>query len=75
MKRSTLQKIALILSIIAMGAGLLGMVFCFFFLWSSNLVDVTGAGFPFVAGSVLFGGGLIAFTINCQGKDEPGTEL
>lgn len=47
------------LAIITMVAGLFGMLFCYHFLWSARMEDLVGAGFPFVAGAVLFGTGLI----------------
>lgn len=53
-----------ILCLITMAAGLFGMLFCFPFLWSALLEDLVGAGFPFVGGAVLFGSGLMAFTLN-----------
>ncbi len=45
-------------------AGGLGMLYCLPFLFSFNMVDVVGAGLPFVAGAILVGSGLIAFAIN-----------
>jgi hypothetical protein len=39
------------------------MLFCFPFLWSSNIADLVGAGFPFVAGAILTIGGLINLSI------------
>lgn len=47
------------IAIITMIAGLFGMLFCYSFLWSARMEDLVGAGFPFVAGSVLFGSGLL----------------
>ncbi|MGI4871586.1 MAG: hypothetical protein ACRYFX_10455 [Janthinobacterium lividum] len=43
-------------------AGVAGMVFCLPFLFSAVLVDVVGAGFPFVAGAILASAGLLALT-------------
>ena len=51
------------LSVISMLAGLFAMLFCFPFLWSSRIEDLVGAGFPFLAGSILFGAGLVSFCI------------
>ncbi|MEN8194528.1 MAG: hypothetical protein ABFS12_17040 [Bacteroidota bacterium] len=48
-----------ILAIIAILAGLFGMLFTFPFLWSARMEDLVGAGFPFVGGSVLFASGLV----------------
>lgn len=47
------------LAILTMIAGAFGMLFCFPFLWSNNLADLVGSGFPFVGGAILFGFGLI----------------
>ena len=47
------------IAIITMVAGLFGMLFCYRFLWSARMEDLVGAGFPFVAGSILFGAGLL----------------
>lgn len=44
-------------------AGGFGMLFSFQFLWSAKIEDLIGAGFPFIAGSVLFGSGLLALAI------------
>jgi len=58
-----IEKIINALAISSMIAGAFGMIFCFVFLWSSNAVDLIGAGFPFVGGAVLFGTGLITLGI------------
>lgn len=42
------------LAIIAIIAGLGGMLFCFPFLWSGRMEDLVGAGLSFVGGSILF---------------------
>ena len=47
-------------------AGVAGMVFCLPFLFSSNVADLVGAGFPFVGGAILTSGGLIA--LSAMGK-------
>lgn len=49
------------MAIASMLAGLFGMLFCFPFLWSARIEDLVGAGFPFVAGAILFGSGLLTF--------------
>lgn len=55
-------------SIIKFGAysaitlGTLGMLFCLPFLFSSNLADLVGAGFPFVGGAIIASGGLITLS-------------
>ena len=53
-----------LISVVTMGAGLFGMLFCLRFLWSALLEDLVGAGFPFVGGAILFGCGLISLTLN-----------
>ncbi|WP_421753240.1 hypothetical protein [Croceimicrobium sp.] len=71
MNKVNLKSLIPLISAITMVAGLLGMFFCFPFLWSANMADLVGAGFPFVAGSVLFGAGLISLSLtNREGKDE-----
>jgi hypothetical protein len=52
------------LGFVAIIAGLFGMLFCYRFLWSSHMEDLVGAGFPFVAGAILFGSGLVTLAIN-----------
>lgn len=54
-----LTKIAAIITFIA---GIIGMLFCLPFLFSSNLADLIGAGFPFLGGAILTVGALIALT-------------
>lgn len=39
--------------------GTFGMCFCLPFLFSARLVDVVGAGFPFVGGAIIASGGLL----------------
>jgi hypothetical protein len=43
-------------------AGIFGMLFCLPFLFSSNMADLVGAGFPFVGGAILAVGGLLALS-------------
>lgn len=43
-------------------AGIFGMLFCLPFLFSSNLADLVGAGFPFVGGAILTVGGLLTLS-------------
>jgi len=43
--------------------GTLGMLFCLPFLFSSNMADLVGAGFPFLGGSIIASGGLITLSI------------
>lgn len=64
MNEKSTKKIINALAILSMIAGAFGMIFCFVFLWSANAVDLIGAGFPFLAASVLFGTGLITLGIS-----------
>lgn len=43
-------------------AGIAGMLYCLPFLFSSNVADLVGAGFPFVGGAIIATGGLIALS-------------
>ncbi len=54
-----LIKIAALLSVFFGGSG---MLYCLPFLFSSNLADLIGAGFPFVGGAILVGSGLVALS-------------
>lgn len=47
-------------------AGIFGMLFCLPFLFSSNIADLIGAGFPFLGASILTVGGL--FTLSNSSK-------
>ncbi len=49
-----------------MAVGLAAMLFCYPFLWSANLADLVGAGFPFVAGAILVVGGLLNLTLQAH---------
>ena len=49
-------------AIASIAAGILGMIFCLPFLFSSSLADLVGAGFPFVGGAILVVGGLLALS-------------
>lgn len=42
--------------------GASGMIFCLPFLFSSNMADLVGAGFPFVGGAIIASGGLITLS-------------
>lgn len=46
----------------AMLVGIFGMIFCLPYLFSDNLKDLVGAGFPFLAGAIIFSAGLVCFT-------------
>ncbi|AXT54670.1 hypothetical protein D1815_02465 [Aquimarina sp. AD1] len=55
-------------------AGVFGMLFCLPFLFSSNIADLVGAGFPFVGGAVLAVGGLLALSnLSRPNKSQPVT--
>lgn len=43
-------------------AGVFGMLFCLPFLFSSNIADLVGAGFPFIGGAILAVGGLLTLS-------------
>ncbi|KUJ61955.1 hypothetical protein AR687_10380 [Flavobacteriaceae bacterium CRH] len=49
-------------AITSITAGFLGMIFCLPFLFSSNMADLVGAGFPFVGGAILTAGGLLTLS-------------
>ncbi|MEN8956905.1 MAG: hypothetical protein ABF242_00090 [Flavobacteriales bacterium] len=53
-----------IVAVLTMIGGAFGMLFCFPFLWSANMPDLVGAGFPFVGGAILFGSGLVSLVVN-----------
>jgi hypothetical protein len=42
--------------------GIFGMLFCLPFLFSSSIEDLVGAGFPFLAGAIIAGAGLITLS-------------
>lgn len=63
MERLSFQTILIAISIVTMVAGIAGMFYCLPFLYSKNLADLVGAGFPFLAGAVLFVGGLISASV------------
>lgn len=50
-------------------AGVFGMLFCLPFLFSSNMADLVGAGFPFVGGAILLIGGLLALSNLARDKN------
>lgn len=51
-------------------AGILGMLFCLPFLFSSNMGDLVGAEFPFVGGAILVVGGLLTLSNLTKGNKE-----
>lgn len=62
------DKIIRSIAFFTMGAGLFGMLFCFPFLWSARIEDLVGAGFPFVAGAILFAAGLLTLAVVNRNK-------
>lgn len=62
----TITKYGALASIIA---GIFGMLFCLPILFSSNIADLVGAGFPFVGGAILTVGGL--FTLSNLSRQTP----
>ncbi len=42
--------------------GTFGMLFCLRFLFSNNIADLIGAGFPFVGGAIIASAGLITLS-------------
>ena len=70
MKNLTIREISQYGSFATIAAGIFGMLFCFPYLWSSNIADLVGAGFPFVAGAILTIGGLINLSILSKKIDE-----
>ena len=63
MNKLTIREISQYGSFATIATGIFGMLFCFPFLWSSNIADLVGAGFPFVGGSILTIGGLINLSV------------
>lgn len=57
-----MKKITQFIAFSSIFAGVSGMVFCLPYLFSSNLADLVGAGFPFVGGAILVFGGLFALS-------------
>ena len=47
---------------IAIVLGTFGMLFCLPFLFSNNMADLVGAGFPFVGGAIIASGGLVTLS-------------
>lgn len=63
MRNITIREISQYGSFATIITGIFGMLFCLPFLWSSNIADLVGAGFPFVAGAILTIGGLLNLSI------------
>lgn len=49
-------------SYLAIILGSFGMMFCLPFLFSSNMADLIGAGFPFIGGAIIASAGLISLS-------------
>jgi hypothetical protein len=70
MEKLELKSIVTLFAIVIIVAGIAGMLYCLPFLYSARIEDLVGAGFPFLAGSVLVTGGLISLSINLNKKKE-----
>jgi len=57
-----LRKITKLGAFASIIAGVFGMIFCLPFLFSSNMADLVGAGFPFIGGAILSVGGLLVLS-------------
>ena len=55
-----------VFALLALAAGVVGMVICLPFLFSARIEDLVGAGFPFVGGAVLAGAGLISLALTLR---------
>ncbi|MEM1056404.1 MAG: hypothetical protein AAGI52_12855 [Bacteroidota bacterium] len=78
MSDSTLLAALRGLAYVAIGAGSAGMLYTMPFLWSSQMEDLVGAGFPFVGATILLVGGLITLALTLRPeappREEPGAE-
>ncbi|WP_188559101.1 hypothetical protein [Hymenobacter glacieicola] len=63
MKLNVHRKLSTWGSYALMAVGAAAMLFCYPFLWSADLADLVGAGFPFVAGAIFVVGGLLNLTL------------
>jgi hypothetical protein len=63
MKPSSLPAVCLVLSSVAIVAGIVGMPASFLYLASRDIRDITAGTSGFVAGAVLVGSGLISLAI------------
>ena len=62
-EKKTLIGFVVVASFVMLVLGAVGMTICFLFLWSSNQVDVIGAGMGFIAGAVMMASGLVSLAI------------
>ncbi len=60
--RNNMKRITKTGAITAIVAGVFGMIYCLPYLFSSNIADLIGAGFPFLAGAILAIGGLLTLS-------------
>jgi len=58
----TMKKLIKFGALTSIITGVFGMIFCLPFLFSSNIADLVGAGFPFLGGAILTVGGLLALS-------------
>lgn len=65
-KPALILRLGNLFSYCLMLVGTAAMLFCYPFLWSSNIADLIGAGFPFVAGAIFVVGGLINLTLQAS---------
>jgi hypothetical protein len=67
-----MKSVALFGAYTAIILGTFGMLFCLPFLFSSKLIDVIGAGFPFLAGAIIASTGLYTLSnLSKQAKELP----
>ncbi len=62
-KPAFLRPICLVLSALALVAGVLGMFGSFLYLASNNMANITAGSSGFIAGAVLIGAGLLSLTM------------
>ena len=60
-----------VVALFSMGIGVLAMLACAAFMFSSKQVDVMGAGLGIVGGAILFGSGLICLAILATRSNSP----
>ncbi|NVO86723.1 hypothetical protein [Hymenobacter terrestris] len=65
------MRLSLLSSYGLIAIGVAAMLFCYPFLWSADLADLVGAGFPFVAGAILVIGGLLNLTLQAHLRAKP----
>lgn len=60
--RIDMKRLTQLAALATVFVGVFGMFFCLPFLFSSNIADLVGAGFPFVGGAILVVGGLLTLS-------------